>query len=187
MKIYQFFRDGSNDQIADDQTIEKYPLYAVTNNKKYAKIFRESRKNAHFIEKTYSGTKEECLEYMNRHRGEVLDWYGLNTRKNLGSVKVLMTEFECDNVLESSERMSPVFDANGYVPPNIFKRKIYECLEYIGYPQAYLMYALEYDYQSCTDAIEFLDELRIDALMVFLNYISSQLNEDALHLMVKFN
>lgn len=144
MKVYEFFKIPDKDD-KDEIDLEcKYVLYAITNNKEYAKRFKEDRNMDKFIYKVHEGIdKEEYAELCNNERGAVLGFYPLmtvfndkHTRKNATEKKVLMTYWE----KQLTEELNTILDDevfwNSMPYPLIFKSKYVTMLnkfQYISY------------------------------------------------------
>lgn len=85
MHVWRFYLDRSkvkeSRNYAFEKLSEKYPLYAVTNDRKKAKEFMKDRNMKLFLIKDSDVEKEEWMEYCGRHRGCVLQ-YSTFTTKN---------------------------------------------------------------------------------------------------------
>lgn len=78
MKIWKWYRNYSDKdlrEIRDLSIDEKYPLYAITNNKKYRDIFRLTRKKQCFIEKSEEIDEDEWVDIANKNNAYVLGIY----------------------------------------------------------------------------------------------------------------
>lgn len=140
MKLWRFFRVPEN--IKDYENIrvqDKFPLYAVTNNKKYAELFQKGRKKKSYICQCTKVNKEDGIKYMNKNRSNVIAYKEVETSdQNYTSiiVKVLMTEGEYDIVNEMLESAA-IFKEVGWVPPEIFHKNIISFLDDVDYNNYY--------------------------------------------------
>lgn len=158
MKIYNFYRYDKSMTKRDYEELKSEgltnadirSLYAVTTNKKYAKIFREQRDMNQFIEIVKDDVdKEDALAFMQLHRGAVLKEHDYShfVRRKLykklnRSVKILSTEQEfnlvdivtadgifCEDLIKSEKMMNPY----------ILKEEYRKCLDVLGYITVYAM------------------------------------------------
>lgn len=109
-------------------------FYAYTNNKKYAKEFKERRK------KLYDGVKEVSSNDYKGLRSDVPSLeiipHEFKTRGSIGVKKVvqLCTNKEAmDMVLFKEEIMLRELTKYAKIPSEIFSPKLRKCLEFIGY------------------------------------------------------
>ena len=83
MKVWRYYLKPDGDDREIEHIIEThavsmqdlYPLFAITNIKKYAKSFESIWDMSKFIRKTSHMTKEEYSHYANRHRSKVIEMY----------------------------------------------------------------------------------------------------------------
>lgn len=142
MKIYQYFVNDKNLQHTKDDINEKYPLYAITTKKIYSEIFEISRNMNKFIKKVYKGNGDDSsvISYLNKHRGNVLDYYELDTigsdKSHSKKVQVLMTDIEYANVEHITEN-SLIIEEMRWIPPDIFSKNISKHLDNINYGLLY--------------------------------------------------
>ena len=144
MKVYKFFRIPDEDDYDDFDIERRYTLYAITNNKKYAKRFKEDRNMKNFICKIHDDIdKDEYSEMCNAERGTVLDLYPLKTvfdnvriSRNAETNDVLMTYNE-KQILDDAQT---IIDDESFwrtMPyPLLFKTKyvnILKQLQYLSY------------------------------------------------------
>ena len=141
MKVYKFFKIPNDNDDRDMYLEDKYVLYAITNNKEYAKRFKEDRNMDKFIYQVNKGvTKEEYAQMCNENRGSVLMIHSVDTvmdkprvRKNIVEKKVLITYWEKQLI---EEPMLPFENEEFWrhmPPPHIFKDKYVKALKKIEY------------------------------------------------------
>lgn len=118
----------------------KYPLYAVTHDKKLASMFRKTRNMDLFLEKVSSIDKEELEDYLRTHDHSELDIYKLSSYKDKNmdtqepiTTYVCMTKSEYDYTTEASETGGVLSLIKGWVPIEIFTPKIKKILYKFGY------------------------------------------------------
>ena len=148
----------------DRMVKNKYPLYAITNDKEKAHIFMKQRNMDFFILKKSRVDKETWVRFANKNRSAVLDYEGLYTKtgKKLPgnidettTVQVLMPYAEkiyVDSLTEdggNTEVMEHYFQSSVssdaiLPPPNIFIHSIEEQLRVIGYYDIYNWYSGEH-------------------------------------------
>ena len=68
MKVYKFFRIPDDNEKDNIDLEQKYTLYAITNNKDYAQLFKDTRNMKKFLCKTHKNVTKE--EYAERLRNE---------------------------------------------------------------------------------------------------------------------
>lgn len=176
MKIYQYFRKDAEIIKTGDTLKDKYPIYALTKSKSFATLFEASHDMDKFIKKVYKGDDEECLTYLNRNRGYILDWYELRTykkgmkhAKELYNVDVLMTDIEYDMISFSVENKTIIEELNMMVPPEIFKSKIFDALTTIGYTGIYHLLNGNEHSNFMSDMQVYNTDIEFDELLIFLN------------------
>ena len=144
MKVYLFYKDKSNDEI----------LYAVTNNKKYAKKFMNERNMKNFRIEIEDMNKDEYASYCNsnEHRSAVLSTYklatvkdGEHTSSNFYFKKVIMSYWEHQIIDDfSTSSFNETYEFIGMPIPIIFKDKYIRCLKFLEYNAHFILYALPY-------------------------------------------
>lgn len=148
MKVWRFYKKPETDssEIPPNVSItDKYPLYAITCDKKLAKRFIRERNQDKFILRMDDDVdKSDYAEFANMNRSTVLDIYIIDTNDEKGkavSVEVLMTMNEYQYV---EETMSfPLFDETWWYDmptPILFNKSICKALRVLGYTQAYKLY-----------------------------------------------
>lgn len=150
MKIYKFYHKPSKH--ADDRRKpigERYVLYALTNKKKLAKLFKKQRDMSKFLLKVDSVDFDEWTELANGNNGTVLSIYPLTTCngkirtvENRIDVDMLMTLNEKSilddgsDILELSDEM---FWASMPIPL-VFDKKYQEVFDVFQYMVLYKLY-----------------------------------------------
>ena len=145
MNVWRFFRVPDNlDDYDNIRSKDKFPLYAITTNKKDMKSFLLGRRNESFICKKSEQDKDEVIEYLNKNRGKVLKYYRLYTykgndlRKSV-KIEVLMCEDEYNIMSELMETYS-IFNDIPYVTPDVFTKKVQKHLIKIQYVSSYQLF-----------------------------------------------
>lgn len=168
MKIYQYFINDKTLQSSKTSLKEKYPLYAITTKKIYSEIFEISRDMSKFIKKVYKGNGDDSsvIDYLNNHRGEVLDYYELDTRGSNDSVEkiqVLMTDMEYANVDHITQNGLIIEDMK-WISPAIFSPKMQISLTKCMYTILYIVA----DAGLRDDFIDYLaDRFNIDGILPY--------------------
>jgi hypothetical protein len=154
MQLWRFFKKPSID--ADDvptvlTITDRYPLYAITCDKKLAKRFQRERNSDKFIIKKTKVDKAEYAEYAMRNRSCVLCIQKLTTVKNKNTkdqeildVEVLLTTAEYQIC---KEPMILIGDDSwwtntAYEVPNpyIFNTEVTKALRYFDYIMLYKLF-----------------------------------------------
>lgn len=143
MTIWMFFRVSEcYDELKSISLKDKIPLYAITTDKKKAKIFKKSRKESRFICKKVDADSDEGKTYLKDCRGKILKYYKLKTfptkeKNNRKNVKVLMTDFEMEE-LDSMIDTYGIVTWMPFVSPRVFKgQKIQSLLDRIDFIDCY--------------------------------------------------
>ena len=166
MRVWRFYLITEKNKLRKNMVKEtirdKYPLYAITNNKKKANEFMQTRDMNQFIMQSSKGiSNDEWITFANRNRASVLEYHDLLTRKMdwtpecgitmvglTETVNVLMTyaEYtstgECSGEEGSIMSMSMLWEGGGdsFPDPSFFNEKIVDLLRDIGYPSQYKMF-----------------------------------------------
>ena len=189
MKLWRFFRVPENLwQYRNLRPQDKFPLYAITNKKKYAEAFQKGRSKKFYICQSSSVGKHEGMEYMNKNRSNVLSYHELETSdENHESrvVKVLMTEGEHDIIEEMSDSAS-IFKDVFWSSPDIFKKDIFHFLTDISYSNYYKLItgnliSYEGNYSEVPEYTPWFDELG-----VFIYYYHIDLNLEVFPKTIKY-
>ena len=152
MKVYKFFqKPNKNDDLQtafgrELTTREKYPLYAITTNKKDAAEFVETRDMKKFLAKTDKMDKEEYQEYAKVYRSRLLDHHVLKAYRNKNTDeqtvvygKILCTENEYDCTTEFTDTGSILqSQMESWINPDIFKKEYKEAFDILKYKDAAL-------------------------------------------------
>ena len=149
MRIWRFYLKPEK-----NSERKKYELYAITNNKVYAKKFMEERDMNKFIHKTSKEPKEAYIEFANNNLSLVLGMHKyatktINEKKEFNTtiIEVLSTEYE-HQCCDSDTVMIDILDQGewNYAPPyNIYKKKILKALYKLEYVSSYKVYRLDFD------------------------------------------
>lgn len=179
MKLYQYFR--KNDDSIRDNGIDSIPIYALTVDKDQAKVFEHSRDMNQFVKKVFKGSSDVCTEYINKHRGSLLDYYELKTfdnEKHQYEVLVLMTDIEYE-MLDFDSIQLRVLDDIPTIDPTIFKDKYLEDLIVIGYAAIAVCKMRSYN-RSTKNIRYWIDtndiDMKIDELMCFIKLFSDTID-----------
>lgn len=179
MHIWRFFRIPDDyDYIPDYVDIRhKLPLYAVTTKKKLAKEFIKGRKKDRFIVKKMEVDEDEANEYLKENRGQILKYFDLSTKNNneIIEVKVLMTEFENDNLTMMEESFG-FLGSITMITPEVFSEKAWYIIEQLDYSSAYCICN---DERVCLngDSYPYLD-WRCDQLGLYLYINDSDIDAE---------
>lgn len=152
MKVYKFFKIPHENEKDDIDIERRYPLYAITNKKKYAERFKEDRNMKKFICKVHEDvSKDEYAEMCNEDRGAVLFVRSLTTifddiriTQNKVESDVLMTYWEKQLLDEPNTLLD---DENTWMLmpfPMIFKSKYIKALNDLQYITYYKLMSAEW-------------------------------------------
>lgn len=184
MKVWVFYKKPSKDlkniPIESIGYNRKYPIYAITDNKKFAKIFRNSRNMDKFLEKQWDISKDEVDEWRITHRGSELSMVPLESFKNKNTdnqsvcyVEILATEDEINYTLEICDTGQIFNKIEHWVDPSIFTKKIRNALEILKYRMAMKFFygfttslPFEDDLGGPVDVIDL--DVSFDQLSIFL-------------------
>ena len=152
MKVYKFFKVPDKNDRDEVDLDHKYILYAMTNNKEYAKRFKEDRNMKKFIYKVHNDiSKEEYIEMCNHDRGSILELHELvtifdnnHTFNNKEKRKVLMTYTERQLVEEPMTLLDDESTWHSMPYPLIFKSKYFNMLDKFQYLNYYKLMTCEY-------------------------------------------
>ena len=141
MKVYKFFKIPDENDRKNTHIEERYPLYAITNDKELAKRFKHDRNMKKFIYKKHTQvTREEYIEMCNIYRGAVLESHKVttifknqHTKENAIEKEILMTY----NEYQMLDTLGSYLEDDVYwqsVPfPLIFKKKYVKMLKDFEY------------------------------------------------------
>lgn len=173
--IYKFYKK-SGDKSDDLKLKFKYPLYAITKDKKLAKKFMKSRDMNKFICRKHKISDEDYVKYINKHSILEIDeyeYYGIEDRvtKDWEKVKIVSTWSEKENV-EDLVNNSIFYEGdifnNHYM---LLNKKYIKCLETIMYNKFYDIYT-----GNCVD-YEYPD-IMVDEVEIFINLYGDLLSEE---------
>lgn len=146
MKIYKFYKkpdkEHENMIIRNDYDLmTKYPLYALTNDKKLAKKFRKTRNMKMFLEKVDDMDNEQYVMFAKKHRGRVIVSTTLETvlDKNTENQKVayatvIATDNELNYLMESIDTGQILnLVIQNWVPIQIFTEEVQSFLKDLLY------------------------------------------------------
>ena len=177
MRVWRFY---FKQERADNKN--KYDLYAVTNNKKYAKKFMSERNMNLFIVKSSKVTKEEFLKFANDNRGALLDYYELVTKSidnnhkyTHTKVKVLATEYEWQSC-DSDTVLNDILidnDWSGAISYKVYKDKIIKSLRVLEYVSSYKLYNYTSTLIDPVDDDYSAPDMWVDELGTFLRIFGS--------------
>lgn len=191
MKIWRFFKIPKNIEYMENMNLEdKFPLIAITTNKRHAKEYRKAYKKDSFTMRCDDCAKKEVKKYMETNRGKVLDYYKLYTYKNKSlveckSVKVLMSDFEYRTLEEITDSFGFLMDLPA-INPDIFNYKIELYLDTLSYTDFYCLMTSDYLRMIDMGRYPSLD-FDSDELAVFLKLNINYLNLDEVHRIIKYD
>jgi hypothetical protein len=192
MKIYKFFLKPDKKEKNNGKTLqERYVLYAITNKKEFARMFKEQRDMSKFLFKVDSSIdKDEWDSMASELRGSVLSKTPLLTcdndkarvKKNIVTVKVLMTLNEKllidENVENPSFEDERLWDSMPI--PLIFKEKYRRALETLQYTLFYKVLNtssiyIEPAFQKYTEKIDeySVPDVSVDELSIFIGLFNN--------------
>ena len=165
MKVWRFYKKPTKgDEIPEGISEEdKFPLYAITNDKKLAKEFMRTRNMDIFmVKKNTEVSKSEYADLANKYRSAVLIKKDLLTSKDkytdkqeVYEIPVVMTVFEKITV---EEPVLPIDDEQTWMTlmpsPYIFNNKILKALKLLDYEQKYRIFKLDFSHVSGDEAYE---------------------------------
>ena len=176
MKVWKFYlipeKDNQN---------KRYDLYAITNNKKYAKRFKEERNMDMFIERCTDEDKSDYIKFINDNRHCALIIKELMTRdvyKNgyIGTkkVEVLLTIYEHENCDTENIVIDTMEDGmwNSAIPYRVYKKKLLNSLRLLDYVSNYKLYSLDFNNMVIDpeDDDYSAPDIYIDELGLFIRY-----------------
>lgn len=186
MHLWKFFRVPDDiDKIPDYIDIrDKIPLFAVTTKKKYAKEFIKGRKKDRYLVKKSDVTQKEAKNFINHHRGQILEYFDLRTNHSGTEryVKVLMTEFELDN-LTMLEESYGFLGSISIINPKVFSEKAWYIIERLDYTSAF--YVSTDCEELINDSYPYLDWY-CDQLGLFLYVNDTDINHKTFIDTIKF-
>lgn len=148
MKVYKFYKKPTeelkNIPVSEYSLKQKYPLYAITPEKKMAKRFRKSRDMNKFIEKVDDIDDDIVDSYILSKRERLLDLLTLETfvldktKSDPRYVNVVMTDSEFNLVSEYGDtgQILNYIPDESWLPTNIFSEKTKRILNGIYYEKS---------------------------------------------------
>jgi hypothetical protein len=120
---------------------DKYPLYAYTEKKKYAKRFMKERDMTQFVHLIIERDGDDADKWIKKHQGQELQLSKLQTylfkntnKQTIRLVPTLLTVSELNYLLESIDSGSMMsYVAPKIIDPSVFKSNIRQCLDDLGY------------------------------------------------------
>lgn len=148
MKVWRFYIIPEK-----DNEKRRYDLYAITNNKEFAKKFKKERDMNKFVVRSTNETKESYAEFANNNLSYVLDYRTFitktiteNKKYTTTDVKILSTFYEqqcCDSNIQVMEALD-TSEWRDAIPYKVYKKKIEEALRVLEYVAHYKVYTLEF-------------------------------------------
>lgn len=197
MKVYRFYTkptDEALEQSYDLDVRDKYPLYAFTNNKKYRKIFKESRDvDKCFIEFKSDMSKDEYIQYVNSNRANMLEYYKFRHLVKRGSipqfneVKILCTWSEKEICSACSDDSINGIDGEltNHTCPFIYNNKYLNALyklKYISFWKLFTRIEMPEGFITEDEEEKYLDysypEVQFDELNTFINLFGETFKTD---------
>lgn len=170
MKVYRYY-DKTRENIYSDRIEDKYPLVAITNDKKLAKDFEKTRKMNKLIRISDKMDKDMYIAYVNKHRGEEIDkdslFISFDEKGHQNDVYIPHTWMEKSMVEDTGDSLlsNPnIVQAD----PRLLNKKYIKALDLLGYVQIYKLnnrLADDYDMPSFV-----MDELSI-FINIYGNYL----------------
>lgn len=183
MKVWRFYKKPESKDTAN----QSYDLYALTNNKEYAKYFLNTRDMNKFFVRCTKEDRETYVKIANDNRDCVLDEFELVTRNvNVNGIinhtRLLMCitfyEYQCINGDEFQCEITGYREWWDGVPNyKNYKKKIKNALRVLEYVSNYKFYAMPFD----TSGLEEQDDdysapnIWIDELGAFISTFKSTL------------
>lgn len=138
-------------------------LYAYTDKKKYASLFRRFRNAEYFIERCLNLSKEDLKDLYDNNHGEIIELYDFELSNNrtmllpiTQSEKVTIEHVGIQTV------MVDLCGIAGAFPPDIFKKKIRNMLDLISYSDYH-------DVWANGKVVKWKAPLKPDYLTIFLH------------------
>lgn len=156
-----------------------YPLYAITNNKEYAKRFQEERNMDKFILIKKKDDRESCVDFMNRRRLLVLELHEYRYYPHIEDndpdsnvIKILSTGMEKQRVDSCTDSVMIDFPigVSFSTNPFVFKDKYLSALRTLEYDTLYKLSCAELSFHSVPDDEGFPEppDILFDELQMFL-------------------
>ena len=180
MKVWRFYKKPTKvneipETISEE---EKFPLYAITNDKKLAKEFMKTRDMSIFtVKKDTEVDKSEYAEIVSKNRSALLVVNNLITSKDkytnnqeVYEVPVVMTTFEKITI---NEPVLAIDDEQSWMSPTtpspyILNNKILKALKLLDYEQKFRIFNLDYSNVS-TDEVYDTPSYYVDTVEFFVD------------------
>lgn len=192
MKIWKWYQKITKEQRENCGNLpieDMYPLYAFTTDKEHRDLWRETRRKECFIEIESKISKEDYVEFANKHRGNLLDLYSYSrfdgyksdsTEVSMGKVKILSTWNEreyTDAMLETcmdhgSGMCTVEFNT---IPPIILKDKYFKALYDLQYVSFWRLYNSAASFYSATD--DYVDDV-LESMGIEVDYATPDFEND---------
>lgn len=169
MTIWKFYKIPEGEVPSNINLVDKYPLYAITNDKKLFTRFKNDRNMKKFIIKKDWIDEDDYAMFANEHRSTVLREHKLNTEvKNKNKeVNMVLTMGEYTEVSESMLYLLEDIDLWNYLlDPFLLKKDFLNYLNKINYIDFYLLYKNLYNFSD--DCYYDVPNLLYDELNFFI-------------------
>ena len=192
MTLWRFFKIPECYDDFDHYSLKsKLPLGWVTINKKYAKAFMKGYRKERYIMDKVKVPKKDAIEYCEKHRGCVLDYYKLYTYPNNGAQKevyVLMSSFDYDN-LEADIESYGFCTVLTYLPMDIFSKKSKQILRKLNFDEVMKLVYTSLPFNTFDDPMkdDYLNpQLIVDEFGLFLLTFQGTINESEIDSIIRY-
>lgn len=198
MRLYRYYRkDAITEEEATKRNVRsdirsRYPLAAVTTDKKIAREFEfERNMDLYFrfsdkIDSDDEDEQEEIKKFLNRNRGAVLECWELNSSKNnhkknqkLFSVHLHVTLNEKQEVQESSSFMNDPAFWRRLPDISVFLKKYKKALNVMEYDNQHKLFNSD-DYMAYSSLDYTPPNYELDELSVFIKLFGKYMNPEFL-------
>ena len=150
MKVWRFYKKPKNEKTVPIEDIpDAYPLYACTQEKKYAKKFKETRNMDCFIERVTNADSATAEHFLNAHRNRILSNYTLQTVISSPNgeaepyyIRCIVTENEMEYLSELTDTNQILNFVKGFFPIDYFSENVMESLLTLRYDK-YINFRIE--------------------------------------------
>lgn len=192
MTLWRFFKIPECYDDLDHYSLKsKLPLGWVTMNKKYAKAFMKGYCKERYIMDKIKVPKKDAIEYCEKHRGCVLDYYKLYTYPNNGAQKevyVLMSSFDYDN-LEADIESYGFCTVLTYLPMDIFSKKSKQVLRKLNFDEVMKLVYTSLPFNTFDDPMkdDYLNpQFIVDEFGLFLMTFQGTINESEIDSIIRY-
>lgn len=192
MTLWRFFKIPECYDDLDHYSLKsKLPLGWVTMNKKYAKAFMKGYCKERYIMDKIKVPKKDAIEYCEKHRGCVLDYYKLYTYPNNGAQKevyVLMSSFDYDN-LEADIESYGFSTVLTYLPMDIFSKKSKQVLRKLNFDEVMKLVYTSLPFNTFDDPMkdDYLNpQFIVDEFGLFLMTFQGTINESEIDSIIRY-